>query len=310
MTREDRLAWGDRIRAEQGLKFEIPQKYREYERRVIRNAFTIKTSVGPSRCYMTLPPVTREKYPLYINFHGGGFVCGYNESNPAFCAMISCMLGCKVIDVDYRLAPQFPYPAAIDEGYDVVKWAFEHADELSILADRIIVGGHSAGGTITAAIALKANQTGDFRMALQFMDYPGLDQITAPEEKLAAAVRGNGGKPLERPLKLDRCHAFNTLYVEDESRVKEPLASPVFAPPEMVRGMPPVLIISAGQDFLWPEHDTYARLLIDNGVTVTMKRYLHSSHAFMMYFHGEYEQGHKFLTDQMRAVFENGPAEP
>lgn len=297
MTFEEKVELAKGLRGKSVIELEIPEEFGRYREETECRERWIDTSAGETRIWVIGKKGRGDKVPLYINIHGGGFVRPHMERDLIFTSRIVCETGCLGIDVDYKLAPEYPYPAAFQECYDVVKWAFEHAQELNIDRDRVIVGGHSSGGNLTAAVALKANETGDFRIRLQILDYPPLDLYTDPADK------ERDGKLVISP---ERARAYNALYVDDSGRAKEPYASPVFADAEMMRGLPEALVITAGEDSLKDEGERYALKLAAAGVKVTVQRFLGCRHGFMTHCTEEYEAGHRLYIDTIKQVCNEG----
>ena len=120
-------------------------------------------------------PEPRRKSPAILFFHGGGFVSGSIATHDVYALGIAEVSGLPVISVNYRLAPENPYPAAVEDAYDALVWIGEHADRLDLEADRLAVGGDSAGGTLTAAVTLMARDRSGPDIAYQYMVFPALD---------------------------------------------------------------------------------------------------------------------------------------
>ena len=281
------------LRASSIVQTQLTPEMESYLEKVIWYESTIPTREGDSHVYMVEPKGKKEKYPLFVNIHGGGFVRGYQKRDTIFSAYIADSLGCKVIDIDYRLAPEYPFPIPVNECYDVVKWAFHNAESLKIDTERIAVGGHSAGGNLTAAIALMANQTKHFKLCYQIMDYPFLDAMTDPAEKIAEGSI----------FPVDRMKNFSACYLENEEDYSNPFHSLVCAEKEQLKGLPPALIITAGKDVLRHEAERYALMLIHAGVRVTMKSYMESDHGFMIHGLDEFREARDLVVDELAHVF-------
>lgn len=292
MTQEEKLALAARIRQGMVVDPVIPEGFERYPNRVERREIMVPTSVGDSRVYVLREKGRTGVLPLYVNLHGGGFVRPHMDRDHLFASMVTCEAGCVTLDLDYRLAPEYPYPAAVDECYQVVCWAAAHAGELGADPERILLGGHSSGGTIAAALALKAGQTREVAIRLLLLDYPPMDLCTDP------AVKPHEGDTVIDP---ERARAYNILYV-DQERAGEPYASPLFATPEMLAGLPRTLVITAGQDTLRLEAEQFAGKLAAAGVRVTMQRFLHSKHGFMTHCREEYVEGHRLYLEMMKEV--------
>lgn len=254
----------------------------------------IKTTAGETRVLLIEPKGQSGIRPLYINLHGGGFVAPYQVRDTVFCAMLACVVGCVVLDVDYKTTDTHTYPAALNECYDVVKWAFAHAPELRVDKEKIALGGHSAGGNLTAGVTLKAKQTRDFKLCAQILDFPVLDLHTDVAQKKDSP---------DNEALHERMRAFNRLYFANEEQSVQPSASPVFAPVEMLVGLPDTLVITAGQDCLRFEAYEYTMKLIEAGVTVVSKCFVQSRHGFLINCVDEYKEAQKLYIQALKSVF-------
>ena len=210
-----------------------------------------------------------EKLPLYINIHGSGFTMGNAEMDDPFMMDIAEGANVKIVSIDYSLAPEVPFPKALNECYAVVKYAAGHGDELGIDAGRIAVGGHSAGGNFTAAICLMDNDRKQLDIKCLVMDYPPLDVYTDAGEK----PQPKGSLP------VSMCRMFDACYLNDREGRKNPLISPVFATTGQLRSFPPTLVITASGDSLCGEGERFKDMLIEAGVDVSFERF-NGPHGF------------------------------
>lgn len=293
MTQEEKLQLAEKVRSSSKVEPYTPVWYQDYRERVEVQETYIPTSEGDSHVYFIRQKGQNERLPLYINIHGGGFVRYHYPRDIFFCSRMVCETNCMAIDVDYKLAPEYPYPTAFHECYDVVKWAADHAEELNIDPDRIVVGGHSSGATLTAALVLKANETKEFHIRMQLLDYPPMDVYTDPADKMV------GGDAV---ISVERARAFNALYVDPE-RANEPYASPVFADKEMMTGLPETLVITAGKDMLRFEGKQYAEKLREAGVNVTVQEFANSNHGFTVNCADEYEEAQELYIAMLKRAF-------
>jgi acetyl esterase len=201
--------------------------------------------------------------PGLVYYHGGGWVVGSLVSHDPLCRTLAARSGCAVIAVDYRLAPEHPYPAAVEDAWAAMKWA---AERFSLLA----VAGDSAGGQLAASIALRARDA-DLPLALQVLIYPatncGFD---------TRSYRDNTEGPA---LTAAQMRWYWAQYVQDAARADEPDCSPLRAH-ELAR-LPPALVLSAEYDPLRDEGEAYARRLDEAGVAVTLRRYEGLIHGFI-----------------------------
>jgi len=231
--------------------------------------------------------------PVFVNFHGGGFVMGDPKMDDPWCSVIADRAECIVINVDYVLAPEHKFPAPVYQSYEVVKWISEHAEELHIDAKRIAVGGHSAGGNLAAAICLLNKERGDeLNIVYQVLDYAPLDLATDPEQK----------PQFPEAIPNDISRIFNACYLENPEDARNPLASPVFAP--SLTGLPSALVITAERDSLAAETVGYAKQLEEAGVQVTAKQYAGAAHGFT--HNGELavaEDAWHLMSDKLKEAF-------
>ncbi len=210
-----------------------------------------------------------EKLPLLVDIHGGGFVMGRPEMDDPYLMQFVENCGVKVISIDYSLSPDVMFPAALEECRAVIRYLQEHADELNIDGDRIILMGHSAGGNFCAAIALMDNEKQALGLKGLILDYPPTDIQTDPYDK-----------PMPKGcLPPNVCRMFNAAYCTPEE-AGDPLVSPSFATVDMVTNFPPTLVITAGMDSLAAETERLKDTLIEVGVDVTFRRFEGVIHGF------------------------------
>jgi acetyl esterase len=177
-------------------------------------------------------------------------------------------MGHAVLSVDYRLAPEHKYPAAVEDALCSLRWAYDNADELGIDPNRIAVGGDSAGGNLAAIVS----QQRPVPLVFQLLIYPATDMTQSRESQVENAA----GPILTAPV----MKWFIDHYMPENSDMKAELASPLFSPDSLLKGAPPALIITAQYDPLRDEGEEYGRRLIANGVTTSMVRYHGMFHAF------------------------------
>jgi acetyl esterase len=188
--------------------------------------------------------------------------------------------------VDYSLAPENPFPTAVHEAYDVVKYAFDHAEELDIDPARVILMGHSAGGNLAATVCMRAGETGAFKPAGLIAEFFPTDLYTDPAEK----TRVEGDMPAEV------AKTYNAFYCAGEL-AKDPYASPAFASEEQLKAFPDTLIMTGGRDSLCFEAEEFALRLSRAGVTVTSRRFVNSLHGFTINRTDEWEDGLKLIEN-------------
>lgn len=231
---------------------------------------------------------------LHINVHGGGFVRPHVLRDEIYSAKVADAIKGIVVDVDYKLAPEYPFPIAFDETYEVCRWVFSKAKEFDVDVKRISMGGHSAGANLTAAVTLKSNITKDFKLCLQVLDYGAFDMVTDPGEKPEADTN---------MIPPERARMFTEAYTYgDLEKAKNIYCSPAFATAEQVKGMPTALIISAGIDNFRFEDADYAKKLSLAGVKVITKCFLNSKHGFIVHCTEEWEEGQALVIETIKGA--------
>jgi acetyl esterase len=207
--------------------------------------------------------------PALLFFHGGGFVYGSLDSHDGVCRFLAEYAQIWVVAVDYRLAPEHPFPAAHDDGWAAYTWLREHADELEIDVDRIAVGGDSAGGTIAAVLAHRGRDAG-CAPAFQFLIYPPTDATTRRKSRDIFAK----GYWLSDEL----MEFFLDQYLPPGTDRSDPRVSPLLA--ESLADLAPAYVLTAGFDPLRDEAEAYAHALSDAGVKVELRRHPGLIHTF------------------------------
>ena len=211
----------------------------------------------------------RKTTPLYIDLHGGGFILGSPEMDDAMNQEIARQVGCKIVSINYAKAPDFPFPAAVDQVYSVINQILDNSERFAIEPGKVAIGGHSAGGNLATVTCIKAKREGKLQFCCQILDYPVLDLATNPYDKPTP----KGAIPPEMAL------MFNSCYV-DPDQAKDPLTSPVFTKQEELEGLPPALFILAGRDSLFGEGKKYCQMLSDVGVKTECAEYPNALHGF------------------------------
>jgi acetyl esterase len=204
-----------------------------------------------------------------VYFHGGGFVLGDLDCYDAICRGLAESSGCKVISVDYRLAPEHPFPAAIEDCLAALKWVEKHASDLSVDPNRIAVAGDSAGGNLAAAVTQQSKGKGGTHIAFQLLLYP----ITSLHADLPSNFAFAGNVLTQPPVNW-----FYSQYVPHDADSSDPRLSPLRA--KDLSGLPPAYIVTAGFDPLHDEGVAYADALKGAGVKVRHIDYPTMIHGF------------------------------
>ncbi|MXR29936.1 alpha/beta hydrolase [Pseudomonas sp. PICF6] len=257
----------------------------------------IPTAWGPARALFYWPQTpSSEPLPVYLNLHGGGFVAGVPEHDDSYCRRLAHNLGCLVVNLDYVLAPEFPFPAGLRQSFAVLEWLADQAATLGIDPQRIAVGGHSAGGNLATGVANLAREHQRLRVVHQVIDYAAVDLAADPELK-----RSTSDKPLLGPGLM---RFFNRCYLSDPAHARDPLASPLLATVEQLQGMPPATVITAEYDILLAEGQAYAQKLRQAGVAVTERMFTGCDHMFThLGPDASAQQAWQLIEDSLRKAF-------
>ncbi|MBI5311138.1 MAG: alpha/beta hydrolase [Actinobacteria bacterium] len=223
---------------------------------------------GPHDARLYLPHAD-DAVPTLVFFHGGGFVIGDVESYDFQARTIAERAGVAVLSVDYRLAPEDPFPAAVEDAEAITHWALDHAEQLGGDPDRVAVGGDSAGGNL-AAVTAQSLASDDRQPFAQVLIYPVLDFAGDYPSR-----QQNADGPLLTHAHLE---LFNEAYVPGDTDPRDPRLSPLLA--DDLEDLPPALVVTAGYDPLRDEGDLFAEALAEDGVAVKHLRYDSLIHGF------------------------------
>ena len=222
----------------------------------------------PGRLYVPTDATTPGS--LLVFFHGGGWVYGDLDSHDPPCRFLAERSGVRVLSVDYRLAPEHPFPAAYDDAVAAYRWVTENAAALGADVTRLGVGGDSAGGNLAAVTAIEAARAG-LPLAFQLLVYPATD----------ASRRTESRRLFGHDLYLTEEFMDRSLeqYVPDPAERSDPRVSPLLA--DLPTGLAPAYVATAGFDPLRDEGEAYARRLSGAGVEVELRRFPDQIHGFL-----------------------------
>jgi acetyl esterase/lipase len=224
----------------------------------------------PARHYLPLGLPEGQSAPLLVFYHGGGWVIGDLDTHDGVCRFLAATAGVQVLSIGYRLAPEHPFPAPIEDAWAAFAWAVENADSFGADPARIAVGGDSAGGNMAAVVSLLAREGGGARPALQLLIYP----VTDPAEEMPSRRLFADGFML---TKGDMDY-FEELYLPPGTDREDPRIS-IFQT-ENLSGLAPAYVTTAGFDPLRDEGEAYALRMRNAGVPVALRRHPGLIHGF------------------------------
>ena len=249
----------------------------------------------PIRIYT---PAADGPFPCLVYFHGGGWVVCDLDTHDSVCRAIARRAGAVVVAVDYRLSPEYRFPAAVEDCYAATRWVAANAPRLALDPRRIAVGGDSAGGNLSTVMCLKSRDEGGPALALQVLVYPVTDLASFDTASYSEFAEGYN-------LTRAEMEWFRGHYLARIEDAQSPYASPLLAPD--LRGLPPALVITGECDPLRDEGEAYARRLAEAGVEVTCARYGGMIHPFFS-LGGVLSQGRRAIEQVAAAVRECGGA--
>lgn len=238
--------------------------------------------VVPVRIY--LPSEEMEKtYPVLLFFHGGGWVTESIDNYERICARMASATNHIVVSVEYRLAPEYPFPIGLEDCYAAAKAVYTNQFLLNVQPEDITIIGDSAGGNLAAAVSLLAKERGEFMPRQQILIYPAVNNDYTETSEFAS-VRENGTDFL---LTAGKMQDYIDLYAREEADKQSPYFAPILQ--EDLSGQPRTLIITAEFDPLRDEGEAYGKALLKAGNEVEVHRIKDALHGFfalgIKYFH-------------------------
>jgi acetyl esterase len=249
---------------------------------------------GPLRARLYIPTerTGADPAPTMLFIHGGGWMYGDLESHDPTCRFLAEQSGVQILAIDYRLAPEHPFPAAVEDCQAAYRWLVDHAEEVNADPARLAVGGDSAGGSLSLSTAVWAAEKG-LPLAFQLLIYPGADFVERTESR---RLFGEGFVLTE----VFMSGAEDAYFTPDADK-GHPDASGLRRV-DFPAGLAPAHVVTAGYDPLRDEGEALARLLADNGVEVDAKRYASMIHGFA-HFVGAGHEGPAYnreIADRLR----------
>jgi len=237
----------------------------------------------PIRVYS---PSQKSFLPVFIYIHGGRFISGNLDTHDAICRRIAQLSNCMVVGVDYRLAPEHQFPAALQDVDAVATWISSHGEEIDADPRSIAIGGDSAGGNLAAGATLLARDRGNPSFTCQVLIYPMLDATCShPSHETYASGFGPGSEDMKRGYRE---------YIPEDTDLRDFLVSPIWC--EDLDGLPQALITTAEYDSLRDEGELYAGKLEEAGTDVRHIRYDGAIHGIIQRT-AIWELGRRLIVD-------------
>lgn len=271
MTQEELLAQAQVLR-KRSEAYDVPLP-ESRQTGLIQSAETINIAdQAPVKLYIYAPAYLPSQ-GVILNFRGSGFMYPWTQGDFAFAKSLVFATNYTVIDVDYPVAPEHPFPAAVNAAFSAYGYVLEHFSNFAQLGRPFIVMGHSAGGNLAVTTQLQAKAQGIKLADKLMLDFPVLDLDTDPEDK---------NYPNGQGIAIDEARLMNQFYLQDDTAKTRhnPLVSPIVTTTEELRGFPPTIIHTAEFDSLRDEAETFAQHLVAAYVRVTVARYPESYHGF------------------------------
>jgi acetyl esterase len=257
--------------------------------RVLEHVIETPDTDIPVRSYQAIE--AKHPLPILVFYHGGGMVIGTLDSYDTLCRQLASQSECIVVSVDYRLAPEYKFPTAVNDAYAALEWTLSHAHNFGGDPSNIAVGGDSAGGNLAAVVAIMARDHSLNAIKFQLLIYPA----TAPHANSASHFTFAKNYFLERDTVL----WFHNSYIQSDKDREDFRYAPLIA--DSLRNLPPALVIVAAYDTLRDEGVAYAERLQESGVSVELQEYDGMFHPFVS-LAGILDEGKRAITASANAL--------
>lgn len=269
-----------------------PSSYQEYIKNITQETHTVQTSFGAVDCYVHFAKNRKTKCPVHINIHGGNFYFGHHETDRMYSSRIASGIDGIVVDIDYATSATHPFPTAFEQCYAVCEWTFSMAQGWDADTNKISIGGHGAGATITAGICLRAGQSKDFSFCMQLLDSPLLNCQKYVEDAC-----------LFTAPETDYKKALAALYFDGDLRMaNNTIASPFMATDKMLKTQPTTVFVLPEHSELSDECLCYGKRLAANGVEVGVRQFLSSRPGFMVQLHDEWQEAQEYVLRRLNTI--------
>lgn len=277
------------VEMEKTFDIEIPRKY------------TKAASSIPARVFVPKGEVPQDGFPLFIWYHGGGWTLGGISTENSYCTQVAEKSKCVVMTVDYRLAPEDPFPACVDDSFEALLWGLEKGpEELRINNNKVALGGSSAGGNLTAIMTHKyaASELSKHLPSILFQ----VQIVPVTDNTATAETQPSWGENEFTPqLPAEKMLWYRRLYLPNPEDAAKPESSPLFYPDESFKNVPPCFIGASECDVLRSEAEAYAKKLKKNGIDTQLVIYKGMPHTTMV-MEAVLDQGKKLVNDSTTAL--------
>ncbi|MBR1567184.1 MAG: alpha/beta hydrolase [Oscillospiraceae bacterium] len=281
-----RIAIRSRSLAEKRVPEEMKSLFRSLDDVTEAIEIFVETAWGKTHVYVVKETGSAEKRPVLVNVHGGGWSLPHTERDVYFCRRMAVRTGCLVFDVDYVLAPEYPYPAALEELEALFDKLPELCEEYGGDANRVILCGQSAGGNLLGGVMWR--QKTSLKPLAQILCYLPADNYND---------HFHGEDLDERGMSTEYYGFFYNRNFEDRANHDVSLA---LSDVEELRGLPPTDILTGGLDNLKPEAERYLALLQEAGVPVTYRCFEKSRHGFLVNLYDEWQEGEDYVAGRIK----------
>lgn len=288
------IAAKSREAAEKRLPAEIVKQFRTLDDVTEAKEMKIETSFGKTHIFLVSETDRRsDPLPVVINIHGGGWTAAHGERDLYFCRRLASRLHALIVDIDYVLAPEHPYPAAIEEIEAFFNVLPQHLKEWGGDPENVILCGQSAGGNLAGAVTQRKRFSHDLKIRAQILCYLPTDNYND---------HFHGGELDERGKSTEYYGFFYNRNFEDR---KNSDVSLLFAGEEDLCNLPPTDILTCRMDNLCEEGEAYAKKLAEADISVTLRRFENSRHGFLINLMDEWKDGEDYVVSLIENHLKN-----
>ena len=277
-----------RAMAEKRVPEEMKSLFRSLDDVTEVEEIQVETAWGRSHVYVVQEKAHgAEKGPVLVNVHGGGWTMPHTERDTYFCRRMAVRTGCLIFDADYVLAPEYPYPAALEELEALLDKLPELCEQYGVDPERVVLCGQSAGGNLLGGVMWRKKTV--LKPLAQILCYLPADNYND---------HFKGEELDERGKSTEYYGFFYNRVFEERANFDVSLA---LAPPDQLRGLPPTDIVTAGRDNLVEEAVRYTEKLRAAGVVTTYRCFENSRHGFLVNLYDEWQEGESFVAERILA---------